>query len=132
MTLLNSPVVLLVDDEPIIRMAASDILTNIGAVVLEAGNADEAFRILKLHNNIRLVFSDVNMPGTMNGLTLLERVHELRPAVELILTSGRGEYAFSKLPDSGTFLSKPYNAFKLGDLVTDKLAGVTVEPAGEL
>ena len=109
-------------------MAASDMLTDCGAVVLEADNADEALRILKLRDDIQLVFSDVNMPGTMDGLALLECVHELRPLVELILTSGRGQYALSKLPDDGTFLPKPYNAFKLVDLVFDKLAGRTVEP----
>jgi CheY-like chemotaxis protein len=127
MKLMDSPVILLVDDEPFVRMAACELLTDLGAVVLEAGNADEALHMLKLHRNIQLVFSDVNMPGSMNGLTLLERVHELKPAVELILTSGRGEYAFKKLPDSGTFLPKPYSAFKLCDLVTDKLAGPTVK-----
>lgn len=131
MKLKKSPVILLVDDDPFIRMAAGELLTSLGAVVLEAGNADEALRILKLHPNIQLVFSDVNMPGTMNGLTMLERVHELRPAVELILTSGRGEYAFSKLPDHGTFLPKPYNAFKLCELVTNKLADPTTEPEGK-
>ena len=68
------------------------------------------------------------MPGTMNGLALLERVHELRPAAELILTSGHGEYAFGKLPDNCTFLPKPYKAFKLCDLVIEKLAGAPVEP----
>jgi CheY-like chemotaxis protein len=124
----ESPVILLVDDDPFIRMAAGELLTVLGAVVLEAGNADEALRILKLHRNIQLVFSDVNMPGTMNGLTLLERVHELKPAVELILTSGRALYGLIELPDHGTFLPKPYNAFKLCELVTDKLAGPTVEP----
>lgn len=128
MKLEDSPVILLVDDEPLIRMAAYDILTDCGAVVLEAENADEALRILKLRNDIQLVFSDVNMPGTMDGLALLERVHELRPMVELILTSGRGQYALSKLPDDGTFLPKPYNAFELGALATHKLAGRTVEP----
>ncbi len=124
----GSPVVLLVDDEPLVRMLASEILTDCGAVVLEAGNADEALRILKQRDDIVLVFSDVNMPGTMDGLALLQRVHELKPMVELILTSGRGEYALTKLPDDGTFLPKPYKAFKLGGMVTEKLEGRPVEP----
>jgi DNA-binding NtrC family response regulator len=118
----GSPVILLVDDEPLIRMGAVDILTDCGAMVLEAGNADEALRILKSRNDIQLVFSDVDMPGTINGLTLLERVHALRPMVELILTSGRRQFAKGELPDDGTFLPKPYNAYKLCDLVSDKLS----------
>lgn len=131
MKLPDSPVILLVDDEPLIRMAAGEILTDFGAVVLEAGNADEALRILKLRDDIQLVFSDVNMPGTIDGLTLLERVHGLRPTVELMLTSGRKEFALSKLPDSGTFLPKPYNAFKLRHMVAEKLDRPPAEPQGE-
>lgn len=126
MKLADAPVILLVDDEPFIRMAVNDILTDLGAVVLEAANADEALAILNQRDDIRLVFSDVNMPGSMNGLTLLERVHALQPAIELILTSGRGEYAHHKLPDDGTFLPKPYNAFKLTGLMTEKLDGLTI------
>lgn len=126
MKLHDSPVILLVDDEPFIRMAAGEILTSLGAVVLEARNADEALVILQGRKDIRLVFSDVNMPGSINGLTLLERVHALRPAIELILTSGRPEYAVRELPDAGTFLPKPYNAFKLGTLVAEKLYDQTV------
>jgi DNA-binding NtrC family response regulator len=120
----ESPVILFVDDEPLIRMGAVDILTDCGAIVLEAGNADEALRILKSRDDIQLVFSDVNMPGTINGLILLERVHALRPMVELILTSGRRQFAKGELPDDGTFLPKPYNVFKLCDLVSDKLSRI--------
>lgn len=121
MKLVDFPVILLVDDQPLIRMAAADVLTDCGAVVLEAGNADEALRILKLDDDIQLVLADGNMPGTIDGLALLERVHELRPAVELILTSGSKKFSNFKLPDAGTFLPKPYNVFKLCGLVADKL-----------
>ena len=123
MNLPETPVILLVDDEPLIRRSAADILTDCGCEVLEAGNADEALRILHDRPDITLVFTDANMPGTINGLRLLERVHALRPTVELILTSGRAHFAKSALPDDGTFLPKPYDAFKLCDLVADKLDG---------
>lgn len=64
------------------------------------------------------------MPGGINGLTLLERVHALGPMVELIFTSGRRQFAKGDLPDDGTFLPKPYNAFKLCDLASDKLSRI--------
>ena len=78
--------------------------------------------MLMQNDDIALVFSDVNMPGTIDGLQLIERVHELRPAVELILTSGRERFEKGTLPDDGTFLPKPYNASELCRLVTSKLA----------
>ena len=117
----TKPVVLIVDDEALVRMTAVDILTDCGATVLEAGDADEALKIVSERNDIALVFSDVNMPGTMDGLQLIERVHELRPAVELILTSGRECFNKDSLPDDGTFLPKPYNVSELCGLVTSKL-----------
>ena len=102
-------------------MMAVDILTDCGATVLESGDAEEALEILSEREDIALVFSDVNMPGTMDGLQLIERVHELRPAIELILTSGRECFQKGKLPDDGTFLPKPYNVSELCGLVTSKL-----------
>lgn len=119
---MSSPVVLIVDDEALIRLTAADILADCGAVVLEAGDAVEALKILNERDDIALVFSDVNMPGAIDGLQLLQRVHELRPAVELILTSGRERFADAKLPDDGTFLPKPYNASELCSLVARKLS----------
>ena len=118
----NTPVILVVDDEALIRMAASDMLTECGAVVIEAKDADEALAILKDRDNVALVFSDVNMPGSMDGLALLQRVHDLKPEVELILTSGREYFAKGTLPDDGTFLPKPYSASQLCELVAAKLS----------
>ena len=115
------PVILIVDDEALIRMAAAD-LAECGAIVLEAQDADEALRMMNERDDIRLVFSDVNMPGTIDGLMLLWRVHDLRPAVELILTSGGERFESGALPDHGTFLPKPYNASQLCTLVESKLS----------
>ncbi len=104
-----------------------DMLTACGAEVLEAQNADEALAILADRSDIVLIFSDVNMPGTMDGLALITRVHELRPAVELILTSGRERFAEGTLPDNGSFLPKPYFASQLCALVHEKLSIVPHE-----
>ena len=122
MTSGKPPVVLVVDDEPFILLATADMLSACGATVLEAQDADEALRILTERDDISLVFSDVNMPGTIDGLTLLRRVHELSPAIELVLTSGQERFAKDELPDDGTFLPKPYNASQLCNLVHCKLS----------
>jgi len=101
-------VVLVVDDEPIIRMNALDMLTDAGFDVLEAVDAAEALAVLARHPEIGVLFTDVNMPGAMDGLDLARRVHELRPDVHLIVTSGKVRPTLEEMPDDGTFIGKPY------------------------
>lgn len=110
------------------RRAASGVFR--GATVEEAstiprfgspGDAEEALQELDGHPNIGVLFTDVQMPGQMNGLDLAKRVHNDRPDIELIVTSGGVEIADSALPDNGTFLSKPYQASRLVDIVNQKV-----------
>ena len=115
--------VLVVEDEPFVRMVAADALTERGIMAWEAGDADEALHVLSEHPNIGLVFTDVNMPGEMDGLGLAHEVNRLRPDVSLIVTSGAVSVADEELPDSGTFLSKPYPTRKLVQIVEEKLDG---------
>jgi CheY-like chemotaxis protein len=100
--------VLVVDDEPFIRMNALDILTDAGFVVLEATDADEAMELIGNHPEIGVLFTDINMPGSMDGLDLARRVHELRPGIHLIITSGKVRPRIEEIPDSGNFIGKPY------------------------
>lgn len=100
--------ILVVEDEALIRLNAVDFLTDEGYVVLEAANADEAIQILEARHDISLVFTDVNMPGSMNGLNLVEVIHKRWPLVMLIVTSGKNALCDSDLPDSGRFIPKPY------------------------
>lgn len=100
--------VLVVDDEPFIRMNALDMLGDAGFDVVEAAQADEALVQLADHPEIGLLFTDVNMPGSMDGLDLARRVHELRPEVRLIVTSGKVRPIGRELPDHGQFIGKPY------------------------
>ena len=88
MTRSNQKEVLIVEDEAMIRMVAADALADCGIVAWEAGDAEEALDALNHHPSISLLFTDVNMPGDMNGIDLARRVHEVRPDVELIITSG--------------------------------------------
>ena len=117
----KSPDVLIVEDEFATRMAAADAISDMGLQVREAGDAEEALREMDEHPNIGVLFTDVQMPGELSGLDLAERVHHDRPDVELIVTSGGVKVADSELPDNGTFLSKPYRASRLVDIVNQKV-----------
>jgi CheY-like chemotaxis protein len=101
--------VLIVEDEPLIRMGAVARIEDAGFVVHEAGSADDAIRILELHNEIRLVFTDVNMPGTMDGLKLAHYVRGRWPPVKIIVTSGHVQVPEESLPPGSLFMPKPYD-----------------------
>ncbi len=106
-----------------IRMVAADALTDRGIMAWEAGDADEALEVLGQHPRIGVVFTDVNMPGEMNGLGLAHEVTAIRPDVKVIVTSGAVTIADKDLPDSGTFLPKPYPTDRLVNMVSEKLDG---------
>ena len=100
-----------------IRMVAADALATRGLVAWEACNAEEALHALDEHPPM---FTDVNMPGYLNGIDLARRVHKVRPDVELIITSAT-IVANDDLPDHGTFLGKPYLMDRLVQIVATKL-----------
>jgi DNA-binding NtrC family response regulator len=102
--------VLIVEDEAFIRMLGAEILEEAGFKVVEANDADEALGILREHDDVRLVFSDVDMPGSMDGLGLTKFVHERWPTIRLLLTSGRQHLEEEVIPDDGKFVSKPWSA----------------------
>lgn len=113
--------VLVVEDEALIRMVAADALADCGIMAWEAGDAGEALHVLEAHPAIGLVFTDVNMPGPMNGLGLAHEINLRRPDVELIVTSGAVTIPDAELPDCGTFLRKPYPTSHLVSIVVRKL-----------
>jgi len=97
-----------VEDEHLIRMSAMDMVREAGFEAIPASDADEAIRILESRNDIRAVFTDIQMPGSMDGLRLARVVRSRWPPVALIVTSGRTNVAESDLPSEGRFLRKPY------------------------
>jgi CheY-like chemotaxis protein len=103
-------VILVVEDEALIRMAAVDMLEEAGFAVVEAANADSAILILELRDDVRAVFSDINMPGTLDGLRLAHAIKGRWPPIHLILTSGRIAVGEEDLPADGRFIRKPYDA----------------------
>jgi DNA-binding NtrC family response regulator len=101
--------VLVVEDEALIRMAIVDELEDAGFEVFEAANANEAIAILVANLNIRLMFTDIDMPGGMDGLKLAAAVRDSWPPIKIIVTSGHQTIETSALPVESLFLRKPYN-----------------------
>ncbi|WP_072380624.1 response regulator [Rhizobium tibeticum] len=99
--------VLVVEDEPLIRYAAVDALEQDGFDVLEAANADEALVLLQ-ERSIDAVFTDINMPGSIDGLGLVSLVRARFPDARLIVTSGHVQLGHFDLPSGVSFLPKPY------------------------
>lgn len=109
-------VVLVVDDEPLVRMIAADGLRDDGCVVYEAASADEALDVIGAHDHVDCLVTDIDMPG-MSGVELAHEVRRRRPGVACLLTSGRGAP-----PESFCrFLAKPYSVANLVEEV--RLAG---------
>ena len=103
------PVVLIVEDEFLLRIDAVDIVAAAGFEVLEAGNADEAIDILEAQPDITVVFTDIQMPGSMDGLKLAQAIRGRWPPIKIIATSGHPDVGELDLPEGGRFLPKPYS-----------------------
>lgn len=104
------PVVLIVEDETLIRMNAIEMIEADGFEVIEATGADEAISILEQRGDIRLIFTDIDMPGSMDGLKLAHFVKGRWPPIKIIATSGHAKITESDLPEGSRFLAKPYAA----------------------
>ena len=112
---------LVVDDEVLLRMNLADMINDAGYPTYEAGNADEALELIERHPEIGVLFTDVNMPGSMDGLTLAQTVRERWPNVRIIITSGRLVAPPNKLPLEAIFIGKPYRMHEL-DRVFERIA----------
>jgi len=99
--------VLVVEDEMVLRMRAVDIVEDAGFTAVEAVNADEALAILESRSDISLLFSDIQMPGTMDGLKLAHAVHDRWPAIKIILVSGQVKPSDADKPADSRFFGKP-------------------------
>ena len=103
------PVVLIVEDEFLLRMDAADMIEAAGFDVVEAGNADEAIEILESRPDITVIFTDIQMPGSMDGLKLARAVRGRWPPIKIIATSGHAYVGETDLPEGGRVLPKPYS-----------------------
>lgn len=109
--------VLLVEDEPLVRVVACESLEDAGYDVLEARDAAEALQLMTTRDDVGVLFTDVNMPGAFDGLTLAELIHARWPDVKLVITSGRP--LDRAVPDDGTFLRKPYTLNEMTRAIRD-------------
>lgn len=105
--------VLVAEDESMVRMVAADMLEEAGFPVLQAATADAAWAILERAEEIGVLFTDIDMPGSMDGLALATRVAERWPHIRLVVTSGRVGLRDADMPDDGRFLLKPYRQAQL-------------------
>jgi DNA-binding NtrC family response regulator len=101
-------VVLVVEDEFLIRENTAEFVRMAGFEPIEARNADEALKILESRSDIRIVFTDINMPGSIDGLKLAHAVRGRWPPIKVIVTSGRDLPLGDAFPDGAFFLPKPY------------------------
>jgi DNA-binding NtrC family response regulator len=105
--------ILVVDDEDAIREMAMEILSDAGFRALGAASAEDALRVLSTGRNVTIVFTDVVMPGGMDGLTFATKVREEWQAIDVVVTSGYAPVSATDLPDRSRFLPKPYRAAAL-------------------
>jgi len=103
-----SKIVLVVEDEPLVRLVAVEGLEDAGFEVVEAESADEAIAILEARTDIRIVFTDIMTPGSMDGMKLAAAIRGRWPPIELVVTSAFPGPARSQMPTRGIFLPKPY------------------------
>jgi two-component system, response regulator PdtaR len=102
-----------VEDEPLLRMLAVEVVEEAGFIAIEARDADEAVVLLESRTDITLLFTDINMPGSMGGLKLAHAVRDRWPPIKILLVSGQVRLQPSELPSNSCFVGKPYQASAL-------------------
>jgi len=117
------PVVLVVEDEFLLRMDAVDMIAGVGFEVVEAANADQAIEILETRRDITAVFTDIQMPGLMDGLKLARAVRGRWPPIKIVATSGHVGVREADLPEGGRFLPKPYSQLQVTSVLRALIDG---------
>jgi CheY-like chemotaxis protein len=106
-------VALVVEDEVFARLYAVQILLDEGFTVLEAEDAAEGLKVLNQNNAVDILFTDISMPGEMDGLALINKAREIRPNISLLVTSGHMQAGEGDVGPGAKFLPKPYTAHAL-------------------
>jgi len=117
----GEPLILVVEDEALIRSCAADILEQHGYEVVEAATAADALEMLEARPEVRVLFTDINMPGKLDGVDLARLVHEHWPNIRLVITSGGREPTKAEIPDDGRFIAKPYRPKQVTDEIDRQL-----------
>lgn len=111
--------VLVVEDDMVLRMYAVEMIEEAGFRVIEAPDADTAIGVLETRNDIRIIFTDIDMPGSMNGLKLAHAVANRWPPIRIIATSGHFRIGVGDLPHGGRFIPKPYRQHQIIGALTE-------------
>jgi two-component system, response regulator PdtaR len=114
-------VVLVVEDHPLTRMGVLEVIIEAGFETLEASSTSEAIRILEARPDIHLVFTDAEVPGTMDGIELAHYIRNRWPPVKLIVVSGNGVIDPQELPQGARFFAKPYRETSIVEAMTGML-----------
>jgi two-component system, response regulator PdtaR len=101
-------VILIVEDETLPRLYLGEVLERAGYQVVSAANADEAIEILESRDDIRAIITDINMPGSMDGLRLAAAVKDRWPSIKIIIATGKEAPRREEMPEDSQFLPKPY------------------------
>ncbi|SHF95412.1 Response regulator receiver domain-containing protein [Loktanella atrilutea] len=109
----SRPAVLIVEDETLIRMDAFDMIREAGFKTYEASSADQAIALMDQHSDIGILFTDIEMPGSMDGVKLAAYVRDRWPPVVIIIASGAVGLDRSTFPDGASFFPKPYLASQI-------------------
>lgn len=106
---MSMPIALVAEDEPILMIQGVSAIEDAGFEVLEARNTDEAIAVLEGRDDIRVVVTDLQMTGSMDGMKLARAVRDRWPPILIIVVSGHIKPKMGDLPENVTFLSKPYS-----------------------
>ena len=109
-------VILVVEDEMLLRMRVVNMVEDAGYIPVEAVDADDALGILQSRSDIALLLTDIQMPGSMNGLELAHAVHERWPPIKIILASGQLQLSSGDIPKDSRFFGKPLNS---GEIIAE-------------
>jgi DNA-binding NtrC family response regulator len=114
--------VLVVEDETLIRLLIVAELSDAGFIVFQAANSAAAIAVIEANPRIRLIFTDIDMPGSMDGLDLAAAVHDRWPQLSIIVTSGHTQISAADMPCGETFFAKPYDAGAVAVAIRERIA----------
>ncbi len=118
----NKAKVLIVEDEPLIMMMTVDVVEDGGFEALEASNADDAILLLETTDDIVIVLTDIDMPGSMDGLVFAAAVRDRWPPIKIVIVSGKRQPSADQIPAGGVFIAKPYDARTMTEALTRMVA----------
>jgi CheY-like chemotaxis protein len=117
----DKALVMVVEDEPLIRMNTVQMIEGAGYEVIEASDADNAMQILENRDDVQIVFTDINMPGSMDGLMLVKAIRNRWPWIYLIVTSGKIALQYGDIPLDARFIPKPYDARHVANILNEMI-----------